>query len=794
MWRSEEGVAMFAPPVAKPKSASRDRSAVAAQRPGQTALAQWQLLQRTIGNQAMNRLLAQRAGAASNAPGPIQAKLKVGAVNDPLEHEANRVAGQVMGMPAPGVSVAAAPPQVSRKRADGEGETLQRKPAGPQAASSQAPASVHGVLRSPGQPLDAATRGFFESRFGQDFSGVRVHTDAAAEQSARDVNANAYTAGHNMVFGAGRFAPGTQEGRLLLAHELTHVVQQSGGALAIQRAPDSDSDRDAARKEAEAAIAELEAQQDMDEEEDKPVARSWSRPASLSLLADDPNLCGGQKCVTDEMLEKYAAPDPALAEYRRSEEANAQARMAQQKEEDETRYDRFKVLRSAILDSKSWGRGFTNQLAETLNKLPVRDRQVLFHYGLKWPGRRTKSETFKNNVIESIAKYEDEITGGGSKMGALTPEFIKAEQKEEFNRLWLEGYGSVTGSVLGGLGAWVTSWFTDDPKKISAGANLGAATSGALGALGQRIADKNSYSPDVENQPWDRYSGKRAGLDSPSAANVGSAPARDPVPTPEPRGAPSPQEQKPPVPEPVPKDEPVGAPAAEPPTAEQRTPDSPPVKPTTTPKASRTRTPTKAQKMAKYSEALDKRIADTRAELMKARQRTVEYKDMRAAAGDKQKGGPSKGMWNKQEELYVLERARAYPNRTVLEQARLVGVKGTDGKVTKAADITGEEGRTLDFLEIDGSRVLGGEGKSKAEIVHSVEDLHGPGTVGDFKATTKVGKQRAKETSIIDDANARHGLLVFTGKDVRTGDIYTIEVDPKNYTSTVISYDQIMPN
>jgi hypothetical protein len=86
---------------------------------------------------------------------------------------------------------------------------------------------VHEVLRSPGQPLDEATRTYFEPRFGHDFSGVRVHTGAAAEQSAREVNANAYTVGHNMVFGVGRFAPGTQDGRHLIAHELTHVVQQS---------------------------------------------------------------------------------------------------------------------------------------------------------------------------------------------------------------------------------------------------------------------------------------------------------------------------------------------------------------------------------------------------------------------------------------------------------------------------------------------------------------------------------------------------------------------------------------
>lgn len=102
------------------------------------------------------------------------------------------------------------------------------------------------VPGSSGQALDAATRDFMESRFGYDFGQVRVHADAGAAQSAGAVNALAYTVGQNLVFGAGQYAPQTVEGRRLLAHELTHVVQQSGGArpgptapsgLLLQRAP-----------------------------------------------------------------------------------------------------------------------------------------------------------------------------------------------------------------------------------------------------------------------------------------------------------------------------------------------------------------------------------------------------------------------------------------------------------------------------------------------------------------------------------------------------------------------------
>jgi hypothetical protein len=89
------------------------------------------------------------------------------------------------------------------------------------------PPIVHEVLRSPGQPLDMETRRFMEPRLGHDFSQVRVHTDARAVESARTVNALAYTVGHNIVFGAGQYAPGTSVGNGLMAHELTHVTQQS---------------------------------------------------------------------------------------------------------------------------------------------------------------------------------------------------------------------------------------------------------------------------------------------------------------------------------------------------------------------------------------------------------------------------------------------------------------------------------------------------------------------------------------------------------------------------------------
>ncbi|HEX5874953.1 MAG TPA: DUF4157 domain-containing protein [Pyrinomonadaceae bacterium] len=129
---------------------------------------------------------------------------------------------------------------------------LQRAAAGP-GKPEGLPQSVHEVLGSSGYPLDAATRSWMEPRFNYDFSGVRVHTDARAARSARDVNALAYTVGRDVVFGAGQYAPGTERGTRLLAHELTHVVQQTSSGASAQQASKAVSEPgDAAEVEADA--------------------------------------------------------------------------------------------------------------------------------------------------------------------------------------------------------------------------------------------------------------------------------------------------------------------------------------------------------------------------------------------------------------------------------------------------------------------------------------------------------------------------------------------------------------
>jgi hypothetical protein len=121
------------------------------------------------------------------------------------------------------------------------------------AAGSAVPGIVHEVLRRSGMPLDQATRTDMERRFGHDFGHVRVHADEMAARSARSVNALAYTVGRDVVFGAGRYAPATTDGQQLLAHELTHVVQQRN-AVPSGRIELGDSDS-AYEREADAFAA-----------------------------------------------------------------------------------------------------------------------------------------------------------------------------------------------------------------------------------------------------------------------------------------------------------------------------------------------------------------------------------------------------------------------------------------------------------------------------------------------------------------------------------------------------------
>ncbi len=128
--------------------------------------------------------------------------------------------------------------ELCRKKREARQGTLQQKAANLEPVS-EVPPIVHEVLESPGQPLEKDTRGFMESRFGHDFSQVQVHTDDKAAESARVVSARAYTVGHSIVFAKGEYQPAKVSGRKLLAHELTHIIQQANPLPASDMTPAS---------------------------------------------------------------------------------------------------------------------------------------------------------------------------------------------------------------------------------------------------------------------------------------------------------------------------------------------------------------------------------------------------------------------------------------------------------------------------------------------------------------------------------------------------------------------------
>ena len=194
---------------------------------------------------------------------PVQTKLAIRSPGDAFEQEADRVADQVLRMtpdaPSPpsisALAGASSVPEseahvpVQRKCACSGGSTcssceeekpVQRKEANASADAETETGSVSPTDLGPGQPMPDSVRSSMEWRFGVDFSGVRIHTGARDTQAASSIGALAYTTGTNIVFGHGQYQPESESGQRLLAHELTHVVQQQSGAVApsIQRQAD----------------------------------------------------------------------------------------------------------------------------------------------------------------------------------------------------------------------------------------------------------------------------------------------------------------------------------------------------------------------------------------------------------------------------------------------------------------------------------------------------------------------------------------------------------------------------
>ena len=193
-----------------------------------------QALQRHAGNRGLQQVINASGQAASvfrcgthpcDCPADVRllAELPVSHPQDPAELEAARVADEVMRVPAGSTGPTHVAPAAHSAGSREE-------------AATDLASSIDDACRRGGQPLPPDARDFMESRFGSDFSTVRVHADPRAGELARHLQARAFTTGNHVFFAAGEFQPNREPGRHLLAHELTHVVQGSGRSRAIQRA------------------------------------------------------------------------------------------------------------------------------------------------------------------------------------------------------------------------------------------------------------------------------------------------------------------------------------------------------------------------------------------------------------------------------------------------------------------------------------------------------------------------------------------------------------------------------
>ena len=191
-------------------------------------------------------LMAHAPPSAQIPPAVLQTRPAPGPAYDEYEREADRIADQVVSTPESGLAGGAARTAQARPGviqrvcsscSEQEDEGLQaltqgglrRKAVGaPRPAGPPADRAVSDALRGGGQPMPRAERNYFEPRFGVDFSQVRIHRDAAAAAAADAVGARAFALGRDLVFARGAYAPASSAGRHLLAHELTHVLQQGG--------------------------------------------------------------------------------------------------------------------------------------------------------------------------------------------------------------------------------------------------------------------------------------------------------------------------------------------------------------------------------------------------------------------------------------------------------------------------------------------------------------------------------------------------------------------------------------
>jgi Domain of unknown function (DUF4157)/Putative RNase-like toxin, toxin_1 len=875
-------------------------------------------------------------------------------------------------------------------------ELLQRHASSSAAAGSYAPTSVAGTLSRPGSALDPGTRSFMESRFGHDFSGVRIHTGDYAAQSACDVSANAYTVGSSIVFNQGKYQPDTPSGRKLLAHELAHVVQQSHGDapariqrdasdIQVEEGPKSNrllqqafDAADARRWEVAARLANGLSPYEMKvflSQYPQPIWRHYLHLGALNApgvgaksaiaLATEKESAAYQKKEDFKYRQRLAKEngEPPPKEGDPAEASNApKVLTAEQKKQKCASSDSKGIMtfplrlprglwRISVAPINARREGKEIVVSQPLNGVlgdPMFKKEVktlplsTFTGGVHIaPDDYVRVRFYDDNdrvacisgeqmlqmsaasdtaVMLSIARtaldaasvlapgagealvnrgfsaaaarftvaganlalneslevaqqganvhygIQDEIHWGqiafetvlqavtiglGGKLSEAAAESVAGVATGTYTKPLLKAavetvlQGSI--AVVQGVAQNLFNRLQGEKKPMTFGDFMQElATQFAQGALLHLVMQAV---PEGEGSP---HTEEHGAPKTPKGTGEHLEPeAQRPVKQEHESAAP-PRAKKQPAktgmdpesaasPKVIPKEEAVAtAEVEDPETHEQHeivgskkgigrcSPKCPAISivyakelaehPEFTERYKKIRelgetditaATKQAAKLAREIEAykkasalksgapitdLPKEITAAEAELNEARKSTRDYQTARKEAGKSLKGGPIKGIWNAKERLWILKRQQAYPDRTILEQARIVGVKRADGTLRPMSEIS-KTGRTPDYVELRGNKMVAGDLKSAKELLSSIDGGVGSEPIeGEFRESSKIAGQHKVENKVLKAAVKDQGVIVMQGRNVRTGEVQTIQIPVADYRSEVLTYEDVRPN
>jgi hypothetical protein len=501
------------------------------------------------------------------------------------------------------------------------------------------PPIVHEVLNSPGQPLDPATRALMEPRFGHDFSHVRVHTDARASESARAVNALAYTVGRDVVFAEGRYEPNAEQGRKLLAHELTHTIQQRsfapGNSLhqaisieppgtSLEQVAKESSTRLANSPRALAPLHRIALQRQPVSAPKPPPAPQLSADDSIWVLETlrrespqefvkvlvanegqiysilNPYGFRGSWVKEQEYLDDF---DAALQKWGKSHiysqriaKISRPVLRQKPKSREEEKYEYAQYL-VRDMNRHGYTRGKVNNELESAGLM-----DELVNHGFEKHSRWSfkDHEEYKYEAIRALNAYVDRYDAAHGRERQTSASAPTHGEDVEFYKAWLEGLEYVASSFFGAAFAATASKFTSDPKKITAAAGMGAAVEGVVSSAGGTVEARSTMPHSAPVRREDpiaevRQGGRGSPEPGPRESTVKTEPTKPSQPSPPPpplKGLPLPLPPPPPsltsseaTPMPEPVQKPLPTPGPMEPLAQTKA--SPPPTPARPPKSSR---------------------------------------------------------------------------------------------------------------------------------------------------------------------------------------------------------------